>query len=172
MKKVEKYPNLEGKKASLFCLPNQKEEKVCLKDLLDQEKNILLFFYPKDMTPGCTTEAISFSENFRKLKNQNLIIYGISKLDSKSKQKFIDKNNLKINLLSDEYLKICDKYGVWRDKNMYGKMVKGIARETFLIDGENGKIIKHWQKVKPAEHVLEVLKFVKELNKKKNEKRK
>ena len=143
MKKDVKYPNLAGKKAKVFCLPNQNEEKVCLKELLGQGKNILLFFYPKDMTSGCTTEAISFSENLRKLKNQNLIIYGISKLDSKSKQKFIDKNNLKIDLLADEDLKVCEKYGVWREKNMYGKKVMGIARETFLIDGENGKIIQH-----------------------------
>lgn len=165
MKTIDKYPNMEGEKAKAFCLPDQNDNKICLKDLVKEEKYILLFFYPKDMTSGCTTEAVDYSKAKRKLENKSIKIYGISKLDVKSKNKFIDKNNLKIDLLSDEDLKICDKYGVWRDKNMYGKMVKGIARETFLIDGENGKIIKHWQKVKASEHVNEVLNFVKTLKK-------
>lgn len=165
MKNNEKYPNMEGKKAKAFCLLDQNKNKVCLKDLLKEEKDILLFFYPKDMTSGCTVEAIDYSKAKRKLENKNIKIYGISKLDVKSKNKFIEKNKLKIDLLSDEDLKICDKYGVWRDKNMYGKMVKGIARETFLISWETGKIIKHWQKVKASEHVKDVLDFIKNLNK-------
>ena len=163
MKKIDKYPNMEGKKAKTFCLPDQNENKICLKDLLKEEKDILLFFYPKDMTSGCTVEAIDFSKAKKKLENKNIKIYGVSKLNVKSKNKFIEKNKLKIDLLSDEDFKICDKYGVWRDKNMYGKMVKGIARETFLISWETGKIIKHWQKVKDSEHVEEVLEFIKKI---------
>ena len=142
-KKEDKYPNMEGKKAKAFCLLDQNENKICLKDLLKKEKYILLYFYPKDMTPGCTRDAVDFSKAKRKLENKGVKIYGISKLDIKSKNKFIQKNNLKIDLLSDEDLKISDKYGVWREKNMYGKKVKGIVRETFLIEGKSGKIIKH-----------------------------
>jgi peroxiredoxin Q/BCP len=116
MKKViEKYPNKEGKKAGVFCLLDQNENKVCLKRELESlEKNnfVLLFFYPKDMTPGCTIEAIDLSEAKRKLKNKGVKVFGISKLPVKSKIKFIEKNNLKIDLLSDEDLKVCDKYGV------------------------------------------------------------
>lgn len=136
---------MEGKKAGVFCLPNQDDEKICLKNLLEdlkKEEKVLLFFYPKDMTSGCTVEAIDFSKAKIKLKNKGVKIFGISKLTSKSKLKFIEKNNLKIDFLSDEDFKICEKYNLYRDKNMYGKMVKGIARETFLI-GKDGKIIKH-----------------------------
>ncbi len=154
--------NLLGKKAPNFCLPNQNGKKVCLKDELAKLKDggmILLFFYPKDMTPGCTTEAISLSEAKRKLSARGVKIFGISKLTPESKQKFIAKHNLKIDLLSDEDMEVCEKYGVWREKNMYGKKVMGIARESFLI-GKDGKIIKHFQKVKPATHIDEVLEFL------------
>ena len=163
-KKVEKYPNMKGKRARIFCLLDQNENKVCLKDelkRLKKDEKILLFFYPKDMTSGCTLEAIDFSKAKVKLKNKGVKVFGISKLTSKSKLKFIKKNNLKIDFLSDEDLKVCEKYNVYRDKSMYGKMVKGIARETFLIDKE-GEIKKHWQKVKPIEHVKEILDFLKE----------
>lgn len=162
-KKDEKYPSMEGKKAKVFCLFDQNENKICLKNLLEKskkEEKILLFFYPKDMTSGCTLQAVDFSKAKTKLKNKGVKIFGISKLTPKSKTKFIEKNNLKIDLLSDEDFKVCEKYNLYRDKNMYGKMVKGIARETFLID-KDGKIIKHWQKVKPAEHIKEVLDFLK-----------
>ncbi len=162
-----KNNDLTGKRAPVFCLPNQNGKEVYLKDELAKLKTggmILLFFYPKDMTSGCTTEAVSFSEAKRKFSARGVKIFGISKLTPESKQKFIAKHNLKIDLLSDENLKVCEKYGVWREKNMYGKKVMGIARESFLID-KNGKIIKHFQKVKPAEHVDEVLDFLKNAKK-------
>ena len=164
-KTKDKYPNLEGKKAFAFCIPDQNENKICLKDEvaeLKKDEKILLFFYPKDLTSGCTLEAIDFSKSKIKLKNKGVKVFGISKLDSKSKSKFIKKNNLKIDLLSDEDLKICDKYGVWRKKNMYGKKVMGIARETFLIDKDR-KIVKHFQEVKPAEHIEEVFEFLRNI---------
>ena len=160
--KINKYPNLEGKKAELFCLPDQNENEVCLGDVLSNlgdGKKVLLFFYPKDMTSGCTIEAIAFSEAKKKLEKNGVKVFGISKLNPKSKVKFIEKNSLVLDLLSDEDLKVCEKYGVWREKNMYGKKVMGIARETFLINSE-GKIEKHWQKVKPAEHMGEVFEFL------------
>ena len=81
MKKIEKYPNMEGKKAKAFCLPDQNENKICLKDLVKEEKYILLFFYPKDMTSGCTAEAIDYSSAKRKLKDKNIKVYGVSKLN-------------------------------------------------------------------------------------------
>ena len=109
---MQKYPNLEGKKAKLFCLPDQNEKKICLKDILAEGKKVLLFFYPKDLTSGCTVEAVSFSEAKRKFSARGIRVFGISKLDPKSKRKFIEKNNLKIDLLSDEDLKVCEKYGV------------------------------------------------------------
>ena len=144
-KKVDKYPNMENKKAPAFTLSNQNEEKVSLKKELENLKKsekVLLFFYPKDMTSGCTVEAIDFSKAKKKLENKGVRIFGISKLTPKSKLKFIEKNNLKIDFLSDENFKVCEKYNLYRDKNMFGKKVKGIARETFLIE-KDGKIIKH-----------------------------
>lgn len=159
---VERYPNMEGKRAGVFCLPNQDGNKTYLKEILESlkdEENVLLFFYPKDMTPGCSMEAIGFSKNKKKFEKLGVKVFGISKLNPKSKLKFIEKDSLKINLLSDEDLKVCEKYKLYRDKNMYGKMVKGIARETFLI-GKDGKIIKHWQKVKPMEHIKEIFEFL------------
>jgi peroxiredoxin Q/BCP len=145
-KKVGKtYSNMEGKKAKTFCLPDQNENKICLKSLLEDLREggrVLFFFYPKDMTSGCTLEAEDFSKNKKKFEKLGVKVFGISKLDSKSKCKFIQKNNLKIDLLSDEDLKVCEKYNLYRDKNMYGKMVRGIDRETFLI-GKDGKIQKH-----------------------------
>lgn len=163
IKKNDKFQNMENKKAPAFTLPNQNDEKISLKkelEVLKKDEKVLLFFYPKDMTSGCTVEAIDFSKARIKLKNKGVRIFGISKLNPKSKTKFIEKNNLKIDFLSDEDFKVCEKYNLYRDKNMYGKMVKGIARETFLIE-KDGKIIKHWQKVKPAEHIKEVLEFLK-----------
>ena len=155
----------EKKRAPAFCLPNQDGKKICLRDIvagLAENEYALLYFYPRDNTPGCTTEAIAFTALQRKLKNAGVQVWGISKLTPQSKQKFIAKHNLKIPLLSDEDCTISTKYGVYKEKNMYGKKVWGIARDSFLIDFR-GKIIKHWQKVKPQEHPDEVLAFAKTL---------
>ncbi len=153
------------KKALSFCLSDQNGIKRCLKDFLEElPKNgfLVLFFYPKDNTPGCTMEAVSFSENKSKFSRRGLKIVGVSKLNVESKKKFSDKHNLKITLLADEDLKVSKKYEVWKEKNMYGKKVWGINRETFLID-KKGRITHHFEKVKVKEHIDEIFEKVKEL---------
>ncbi|MDD9898586.1 MAG: thioredoxin-dependent thiol peroxidase [Candidatus Melainabacteria bacterium] len=151
---------LEGKKAPAIKLLNQDEEQVELKDLLGSY--VVIFFYPKDMTPGCTTEACSFQDNYRKLQNMGVEILGISCDDTSRHRKFADKYKFKYDLLADTEQKVVQKYGVWVEKNMYGKKYMGIRRDSFLVDPK-GKIVKHYQKVKPAEHVAQVIADVKEL---------
>lgn len=160
-KKIETKSKFEGKVAPKFSLLNQKNEKVKLADFVGKE-NVLLYFYPKDMTSGCTLESIGFSNLKTKLKNQDVKIFGISKDSVESHEKFCKKEKLKIDLLSDVDGKVLEKYGVWIQKSMYGKKYMGISRESFLI-GKNGKVLKHWAKVKPADHPQEVLDFVKNL---------
>jgi thioredoxin-dependent peroxiredoxin len=125
-------------------------------------KYTILYFYPKDDTSGCTIEAKDFSEllpEFNKLDSQ---VFGISKDNITSHEKFIKKHDLKIDLLSDES-DISEQFGVWKEKNMYGKKYMGIERTTFVISTEN-KIIKAWHKVSVKEHAKEVLEFIKSLN--------
>ncbi|PIR55221.1 thioredoxin-dependent thiol peroxidase [Candidatus Peregrinibacteria bacterium CG10_big_fil_rev_8_21_14_0_10_36_19] len=119
-------------------------------------KKVLLYFYPKDMTSGCTVEAQSFRDNLDELKSRGVVVFGVSKDDVKSHKKFCEKESLNFDLLSDESTEVCMAYGVWVEKSMYGKKYMGIQRESFLID-ENGEIIKHYEKVKPEEHVAEIL---------------
>lgn len=152
--------SMENKKAPAFSLPDQDGVIRTLKDYAG--KHVLLFFYPRDMTSGCTIEARGFQSYLPKFKKLGVEIIGISKLTSKSKKKFCDKEGLKYTLLSDEDLKIAIGYGVLKEKNMYGKKVKGIQRDSFLI-GPDGKILKHYEKVVPAEHPDEVIKDVKAL---------
>ncbi len=144
-------------KAPNFKLPNQKGEIVELNKL---KKNIILFFYPKDSTPGCTVEAISFSKYLSDFTKLNCLVFGISKDSLKKHQNFIKKSNLLVNLLSDENEKVCENYGVWVEKSMYGRKYMGIERTTFLINSKN-KIINIWPKVKVTNHVEEVLEFTK-----------
>ncbi len=152
---------MENKNSPKFTLQNQRGEKVSLREEL--EKNmVLLYFYPKDMTSGCTLEGIGFSERKKKFEKLGVKIFGISADSVDRHAKFCEKESLKIDLLSDEDKKVCEKYGVWVEKSMYGKKYMGIARESFLI-GQDGKVFKHWQKVKPAQHPQEVLEFVKTL---------
>ena len=135
---------------------NQDEEivKVPSNDLL------IIYFYPKADTPGCTKESCEFQTNLKKFNNLKTQIVGISK-DSVAKQKkFAQKFNLKFNLLSDESTDICEKFGVWVEKSMYGKKYYGIERSTFVI-GKNKKILKAWRKVKVNNHVDEVMSFIK-----------
>ncbi len=160
-----KIKKLEGKKAPLFCLQNQNDEKVCLNDFL-KEGFVLLYFYPKDLTTGCTIEAIGFSELSKKFINNNIKIFGISKDLPKTHTKFIKKEGLKVDLLSDIDGKISSRYGVYVEKSMYGKKYMGISRESFLVN-TSGKIIKHWENVSPKDHPEEVLSFFKELKEKK-----
>ncbi|MCO6474580.1 MAG: thioredoxin-dependent thiol peroxidase [Melioribacteraceae bacterium] len=151
-----------GQKAPQFTLPNQDGNKISLKDYLG--KVVVLYFYPKDMTSGCTKEACDFRDEFPNFKKLKAEVIGISKDSVKSHQKFIEKNNLPFTLLSDEEKKVLEKYDVWKEKSMYGKKYMGIERTTFLID-ENGKIIKIYPKVKVNGHAENILKDLKELYK-------
>ena len=122
-------------------------------------KKIVLYFYPRDDTPGCTTEACSFRDNYFLLKEKGAVIIGVSRDDNKSHSKFRKKYNLPFTLLTDENHEILEKYGAWTKKNLYGKIMMGVSRMTYVI-GENGKIIKVYKKVKPKYHAEEILKFI------------
>ena len=143
-----------GKKAPSFTLPTNGDDKVSLKDFAG--KKLVLYFYPKDDTPGCTKEAIGFSENRASFKRAGIEVLGVSKDSVAKHEKFIDKHGLKISLGADEDGKVVEKYGVWVQKNMYGRKYMGIERATFLID-EKGKVAQIWRKVKVPGHVDEVL---------------
>ncbi len=119
-------------------------------------KKVVLYFYPKDNTPGCTTEACDFRDNINEITNLNAVVLGISKDNLNSHNKFIEKFNLPFILLSDEDKVVCNLYDVIKEKNMYGKKVLGIERSTFIID-EDGNLIKEFRKVKVKGHIEEVL---------------
>ncbi len=147
-----------NKKAPNFILFDQNNKKIELNNL---KSNLILFFYPKDNTPGCTKEAISFSKYKKKLNSLDYHIFGISKDSIKKHQGFIVKQDLTIDLLSDENENTCENYGVWVEKNMYGRKYFGIERTTLLINKK--KIItKIWNKVKVTNHVEEVIKYIEE----------
>tara|TARA_B100000161_G_C33455197_1_gene370907 strand:- start:186 stop:653 length:468 start_codon:yes stop_codon:yes gene_type:complete len=144
-------------KAPNFKLPNQDNKLIELHTI---EANIIIFFYPKDNTPGCTLEAIGFSKFKSKFNKLGCQIFGISKDSVKKHQNFISKQNLTIDLLSDQDQKVCENYGVWVEKSMYGKKYMGIERTTLLIN--NKKLITNiWSKVKVNNHVEEVYEFAK-----------
>jgi peroxiredoxin Q/BCP len=143
-----------GSKAPQFTLESQDGTKVSLKEFLG--KKVVLYFYPKDDTPGCTKEACSFTDNFAKFKKQGAVVLGISADSVDSHKKFQRKHNLSITLLSDPKKEVINNYGVWKEKNMYGKKIMGIERTTFLID-ENGKIARVFPKVKVDGHTEKVL---------------
>lgn len=149
-----------GKKAPAFSGKDENGEKIALKDFAG--KKVILYFYPKDMTPGCTTEACEFQENLTKIKRAGGVVLGVSKDSSERHTKFIDKYGLKFPLIADVDGKICEKYGVWQKKKLYGKEFMGIVRSTFLID-EKGKIAKIWPKVKVKGHVDDVVSSMKEI---------
>jgi peroxiredoxin Q/BCP len=125
-------------------------------------KKIVLYFYPKDDTPGCTTEACEFRDAVKTYEGLNAVIVGVSKDSLKSHDKFMAKYNLPFELLSDEDLKLMELFGVWKEKTMYGKTFLGVNRSTFLID-EKGVIVKAWRNVKVSSHVAEVLDEIKKL---------
>ena len=131
-----------------------------LKDL--KGKNVILYFYPKDDTPGCTVEACGFRDSFKEIKKLGAVILGISPDNAVSHDKFINKFNLPFTLLPDTDKKMCQDYGVWVEKSMYGKKYMGVARTTFIID-KNGKIAKVFEKVKPEGHHQEVIETLKTL---------
>lgn len=149
----------EGDKVPDFTLPTQDGSLVSLKSL--KGKNIVLYFYPKDMTPGCTVEACDFRDAQSKLKKAGAVVLGISKDSVERHQKFSDKESLNFPLLSDEDGKTCKAFGVWQEKSLYGKKFMGIVRTTFLI-GKTGKIEKVFEKVKVKGHVNEVLQALKD----------
>lgn len=125
-------------------------------------KVIVLFFYPKDSTPGCTIEGQDFTRLHEDFKNNNAEVYGVSRDNMKSHEKFKEKQNYSIDLLSDSEEKACRYFGVIKEKNMYGRMVLGIERSTFVID-QKGQLVKEWRKVSIPGHAEEVLEFVKSL---------
>lgn len=147
-------------KAKAFSLNNQDGNKVSLKDF--EGKWLVLYFYPKDMTSGCTIEAHDFTKALQKFKKVNAGVIGVSPDSEKTHCKFIEKEKLKLTLLSDESKKTLEKYGVWKEKSMYGRKYMGVERSTFLIDPD-GNIAKEWRKVKVPGHVDEVLSTLKEL---------
>ncbi len=145
----------EGDAAPDFTAKNQDGEQVKLADY--KGERIVLYFYPKDDTPGCTKQACSLRDGFPKLKANNITVLGVSTDDEKSHRKFIEKYDLPFTLLADTDKEIVNKYGVYGEKNMYGRKYMGTNRTTFLID-ETGKIAKIMKKVKVSEHADEVLK--------------
>ena len=149
-----------GKKAPNFKISIDKDSEIKLSDLLG--KNVIIYFYPKDDTPGCTKEACDFRDKLPNFKKTNAIIIGISK-DSLSKhEKFKTKHKLNFMLGSDENNNVCEKYEVWKEKSMYGRKYMGIERSTFLID-KTGILRNEWRKVKVPDHVENVLLAIKEL---------
>lgn len=149
----------DGLKAPDFTLPGSDGNTYTLSSFIG--KNIVLFFYPKDNTPGWTKEALSFKDNLKTLEELNTIIFGISKDSINSHNKFIEKQNLNYILLSDEDKVVCSLYDVLKEKNMYGKKSIGIERSTFIID-KNGIVRKSFRKVKVDGHVDEVVSYIRE----------
>ena len=142
-----------GQKAPEFCLPNQDDIEICLRDL--KGKWIVLYFYPRDNTPGCTTEACEFTQAAPEFGDMDAIILGVSADSTKKHRNFIEKKDLGITLLSDEDSVMMQKYGVWQLKKNYGKEYMGIVRTTFIIDPE-GIIKTIFEKVRVKEHVAKV----------------
>ena len=141
-------------KASNFTLPSTNKNNFTLKEALG--KYVVLYFYPKDDTPGCTIETNDFNTLLSKFKKLNCEVYGISKDNLKSHDKFRDKYKIKFDLLADEEIKVLKKYKVWAKKKFMGREFMGIVRTTFLID-KKGKIVKIWENVKVKDHAKEVL---------------
>ncbi len=144
----------EGLKAPAFTLFDNRGKKVSLNDFLG--KKVVLYFYPKDMTSGCTKEACDFRDTFPNFKKVNAVVLGLSADSIESHRKFSDKYKLPFTLLSDPDKKVLENYGVWKEKSFYGKKYMGIERTTFVID-KQGKIVKIFPKVKVPGHVEEVL---------------
>lgn len=147
-----------GEKAPDFALQNAKGEMVRLSDFAG--KKLILYFYPKDNTPGCTRQACAFRDAFVDFESLNAVIIGVSKDSAASHQKFADKFGLPFVLLSDPELQAIQAYGVWQEKKLYGKVSMGVVRTTFVID-ENGVVEKVFEKVKPDLNPGQVLTYLK-----------
>jgi len=149
-----------GKKAPAFTLTADDGKKIKLSDL--KGKPVVLYFYPKDDTPGCTREACAFRDRSKELKKLGAVVLGVSADDVASHEKFRDKYELNFPLLADTDHKVAEKYGAWREKNMYGKKSMGIQRSTYLIDAE-GKVAQVWKRVQVDGHDEKVLAAIQEL---------
>ena len=148
-------PITEGKAAPLFTLKDQNGEKVALKDL--KGHTVVVYFYPKDDTPGCTKEACGFRDLWGEIAATGTVVLGVSPDDVASHHRFAEKYQLPFTLLADPDRKVMEKYDAWGEKNMYGKKVMGVIRSTVLI-GADGKVKKHWKKVaRAADHPAKVL---------------
>lgn len=145
----------EGKAAPLFTLTNADGDKVALKDL--RGKYVVVYFYPRDDTPGCTKEACGFRDRWQQLQDAAAVVLGVSPDDEASHRQFRDKYKLPFTLLCDPSRKVMTKYGAYGEKTMYGKKTTGVIRSTVLV-GPDGKVIKHWRRVAKAEdHPAKVL---------------
>ena len=144
-----------GKKAPAFTLKDQDGQPHRLSDYAGRP--VILYFYPKDDTPGCTAESCSFQDHLPKFKTSKAAVLGVSILDEKSKAKFAQKYGLTFPLLADADHEVAEKYGVWQEKSRYGRTYMGIVRTTYLI-GADGKVTRRWDNVKVDGHVEEVLK--------------
>lgn len=147
-----------GQLAPTFTLTSTTGEKISLSDY--KGKNVVLYFYPKDMTPGCTTEACDFRDQHGDFTDINTVVLGVSPDPVEKHQQFTEKHDLPFPLLADEEHEVAEQYGVWQLKKNYGKEYMGIQRATFVIDGE-GKVQKVWPKVKVEGHVREVHDYIK-----------
>ena len=147
-----------GDKAPDFNLKNTKGEEVSLSGL--KGKRVILYFYPKDDTPGCTVEACNFRDDFDLYQEKDAVILGVSRDGEASHKKFTEKFDLPFTLLSDEDHSVAEKYGAWGEKSMYGRKYMGIIRNTYVIDAE-GKIEMIYEKVKPKDHSREILELLK-----------
>lgn len=148
-----------GDRAPAFSMPADGGETISLSQFAG--KTVVLYFYPKDSTPGCTQESCDFRDSFSRVKSKGAVVLGVSKDSVKSHEKFKAKYSFPFPLLSDEKAGVCEKYGVWVEKNLYGRNYMGISRTTFLIDVDSkgiGKIRKVYPKVKVQGHVDEILK--------------
>ena len=150
-----------GNKLPAFTAPATGDQTIRSVEL--RGKNVVLYFYPKDNTPGCTTEGQDFRDQHAKFRRQNTVVLGVSRDSLRSHENFRSKHGFPFDLIADEDEKLCQMFDVIKMKNMYGKKVRGIERSTFLIDSE-GRLVREWRKVRVAGHVDEVLEAVKELN--------
>jgi peroxiredoxin Q/BCP len=150
-----------NKKVPLFKLPGTSDLQFNLSDY--KGRFLVIYFYPKDATPGCTTQGVDFRDAYKKFQTLDTEIFGISRDTLKSHENFKAKFTFPFELLSDEEEKACELFGVIKMKNMYGKQVKGIERSTFVIDPD-GKLIQAWRGVKVEGHIKEVLQFLKQHN--------
>jgi|TARA_B100000497_G_C7406210_1_gene256717 thioredoxin-dependent peroxiredoxin len=158
MKRIAPMELKIGQKAPNFVLPASNDTQISLGDY--KKQFLVLYFYPKDSTPGCTKEAIDFSENIEEFTKLNTAVVGISKDTPSKHDKFIEKNALKVSLASDLDGKVIENYGAWIEKNMYGKKYMGIERLTILIGLEN-RILQIWRKVRVKDHAKNVLEELK-----------